>query len=173
MLEYTIDNPQTEYSEINHKLFLWSNPKQGAFFRPGRNIVIYTDIWTHFRMSYEKRCYWFDMKDLDCNKQTITEILGSFDQEKNYDDQMQDYKICKEFLDKNSIEWNDTRIYHKFKSEIDIDKADIVVKVQDIIKTEGKCLYEPLGLQLTEQAKQFTRDYVELHPPSLGRLLCG
>ena len=173
MLEYTIDNFQTKDSDINHKIFLWGNkPARNGFPEPDISIVIYTDIWTHFRMSYEKKCFWFDMlKDEPANKETITEILGTYDQNLTYDEQMRDYELCKSFLDKQSVDWGNDRIYHKFKTVANIDSADVVVKVQDIIKTEGKCLYDPLGLQVTDEIRQFIKDYVELHPPILRSLL--
>jgi hypothetical protein len=174
VLEYQVNNNETKKSNLEHKLFLWANPTPSNYNNStGYKIVVYSNIWNQFKMAYKKRCFWFNMFSTSDYKQTITDIIGSFDPSQNYDNQMQDYTLCKDFLDKQSVEWNNDRIYHKFKSEIDIDTADIAVKVQDIIKTEGKCLYDPLGLQLTEQVKQFTRDYVELHPPNLRSLLCG
>lgn len=80
-------------------------------------------------------------------------------------------KLHEKFIESQAILWNGDLIDKRLLEEIDIESADVVVKQQDIIKTNGKALFDQLGLIGNSATDKLIKDYVDLHPPELKELL--
>ena len=83
----------------------------------------------------------------------------------NFDDFVDSTKFIKLFRESQQILYKGDYILSDLKTVIDIDQADIQVKLQDLIRTKGEILFEQLGIQGNKQTSEFVDMYVQLHTP--------
>ena len=85
-----------------------------------------------------------------------------FDQRWDFDDLSMDAQINKH-RDSLSILYKGQRIYQPLVTNNIIDQADIVVKLQDLIKTNGEILFEQLGIKGNQRCTDFVKLWLSKH----------
>ena len=180
---------------------IWPNNKSGdlSFYcntlreewdkQVGKKIVLYTDIQTQFTLGKTKRAgFWFEepTPELTCMLKIYNDIraehwpqCNTWQDLKNLEqyqkDEIQqidfDKSLFKNFVDFNTFDYKGEKIFSGFKNIIDINQADHFVKLQDIIKSNGQILLEPLGYSTNEKCKEFTEHYINLHTEETRKLI--
>lgn len=62
-----------------------------------------------------------------------------------------------------SVEYKDDKILEDLITQIDIEKASIAVKLQDLIKTKGKILFDQLGIKGNQKTSDFVDMWLSKH----------
>lgn len=176
------DNNATVASNITNKIYYTCNNELEFTKFSGKKIVVYTDIDTQYYLAQTKRAYWFYSIDImnhnlaekyniikgkdwpSCNsneqfnklpKWIIDECINEFN--------FGIYLIDIPTVESISISHNNERIYTKLKTLIESTEIDILVKYQDLIKTNGEVLFDQLGITGNPQCKEFVDMYLQLH----------
>ena len=188
--ETMIENDRTLHSNLSNKLYLKCNPAtaRSLSLYTGKTVVIYTDIETQIYLAKTKNAFWFyknspldkwlairyaNIKTLDwpaCSSLVDFNNLPDHIKEEcltkwNFDDFVDSTKFIKVFRESQQILYKGDYVLADLKNVIDIDQADIQVKLQDLIKTKGEILFEQLGIQGNKQTSEFVDMYVQLHTP--------
>jgi hypothetical protein len=64
-----------------------------------------------------------------------------------------------------SMNYRGDKVYNKLITELDITRADIVIKLQDLIKTKGEILFEQLGIKGNQKTNDFVDLWLSKHTP--------
>jgi hypothetical protein len=193
------DNGLTRNSKLVNKVYFTCNPTEDEFNScKETKIVLYTDFDTQWNLAKSKNAFWFadgltvrGIRDIwlatkyreiksdtwpNCNTvdkfnnlpQHIKDeciTVWKFDEFINMD------SFMNLFLDSQRVLYNKEYIFADLKNVIDIDQADVKVKLQDLIKTKGEILFEQLGIQGNEKTRNFVDMYVQLHTQEQQDLL--
>jgi hypothetical protein len=89
----------------------------------------------------------------------------------NFNDVLDIDKFLIQFKESGSITYNGEKITRLLKTDIDIDEADIRIKLHDLIKTKGEVLFEQLGIHGNEKTRDFVDMYIQLHTPEQQQYL--
>jgi len=187
--ETSVENDRTLHANLSNKIYLKCNPDKHSLTRyPGTTVVIYTDIETQIYLAKTKNAFWFfknnpqeemlvrkynsikakewptcySMAEFDNLPETIKEECLT---EWEFNRILDTAEFVQLFRAHRQILYKGDYILGSLKDIIDIDQADIKVKLQDLIKTKGRVLFDQLGLQANAQTDNFVDMYVNLHTP--------
>lgn len=190
------DNNRTKSSDLQQKIYFHCNPSSNDIKDKEKNvirIVPYTDLQTHFKLMQFKKCN-FHLRFNNLEKFKLDSLIlvykklkdESWIDIKNFNDfskltpwqideldKVFNFKILKT-LDETyeehfNFKLNNDKIWDEYKELI--ETADIAVKWQDIIKTDGEVLLSPLGLSANQKVKNFIKHYVDQHPIEIKNFL--
>lgn len=188
--ETMVENDRTLHSNLTNKIYLKCNPNKHSMNKyPGTTVVIYTDIETQLYLAKTKNAFCFyknnPQEEWLVNKYQHIKTpewpscysMAEFDNlpehikeecltKWHFDDFFDFSKFIKIVREQQQILYNGDYILSDLKTVIDIDQADIKVKLQDLIKTKGRILFDQLGLQGNAQTDKFVDMYVNLHTPA-------
>jgi hypothetical protein len=194
------DNDATKLSAFSNKIYYFCNPKKSDFDNfTGTRIVIYTDIDTQYYFASTKRAYWFVGKTLedfqnpsfalsyfnvkdsswpDCYTIQDFEKLPLYIKQEcldifNFSDIVDEKKFSDDFKNNLSSVYRGERVDLNLLNTINIDAAEIKIKLQDLIKDSGKSIYRQLGLTHSKVCNDFTEFYVNLHTTEQKIYLVG
>jgi hypothetical protein len=189
------DNDKTEHSDIDKKIMYFCSPTTDKWNNQrGKRIMLYTDFSTQYKLSQMKNAFLFLGADklteekhvLNCLTVTYenirdsswpkTSTLTSVDDFNNLDK-----NIHKELLQCLGVEStnelsndlktsykNDT-VWHELEGKL--ETADLVIKLQDLIKTRGKILLDYLGYPSNQKVENFIDFWLKKHPVEIRNLL--
>lgn len=178
--EFPPDNAKTLVSDIQNKVYLTCNDFKKWSILPGKKIVLYTDIDTQWYLAKNKKAFWFKESGYDSvvSIQTYNKIKGdNWPSCETYEQFMKlPELIYNECVNDFNFTWhptlapnlmvalyNNERIFTHLKTLIDTTEIDILVKLQDLIKTNGDILFEQLGISGNAKCKEFVEMYLQLH----------
>lgn len=186
-------NNKTYNSTLPNKIYYKCNPTLEDTTRyPGKKIILYTDFDTQLCLAATKKASWFsqnetiedhqntwflvlynNIKDQSWPVCTSIDNFNSLPQfiknecmsQPNFDTIFDQQKFTTMFWNQKKILYNNEYIFVDLKNTIDIDQADIKVKLQDLIKSKGQILFEQLGITGNKKTNNFVDTYIELHTP--------
>ena len=146
------NNQETSESDIDHKLFFICNPKDHQLksiqaMNDVTSIWLYTDLKTQLTLSWYKHAW-----------------LNSLWPRYNSLDEM----IDKYYTDECMYEWNNHQVWNK---QILWKYCDQSCYLQDVIKTAGDSLLQPLGYASNKKCQEFTDYWISLHNEECQKLL--
>jgi len=184
------NDDETLNSNIEKKVFFHCNPSSNTFnTQSGYRIILYTDLDTQYKLSFLKKAFYF-FKNRHGN--IDAPFIRSYNNIKdpswpdinniNQFDQLPKH-IQNEFFKMTNIEsttnyidsifptilYNGEKVTHLLHDII--NKADLVVKLQDIIKTDGNAILKPLGYNSNNKVKEFIQFWLNLHPENIRNML--
>lgn len=193
------DNIKTLNSDITNRVFFVCNPTLDDLEQyPGEPIVVYTDIDTHWDIVNAKKCAaFYGGRDQQFYIQTllVEPFLNLYENVRgeNWPDvnNMEDYHALPSWIKTElAVDFNcnvenfdlktalmpvtdyaGIQIYDEYNSILNISQKKCVVSLQELIRTSGKILYDMLELPPCPEAEEFTKHYLELHPPHLHKRL--
>ena len=72
----------------------------------------------------------------------------------------------------NKIIYKNESIVPLFNTHsIDFEQADLIIKLQDVVNTNGQCLLKFLGYETNEKCIEFTKFWLNLHTTDLKQRL--
>lgn len=194
--ETWVDNTQTQASDFPRKVFFVVNPTAADFDRFNAvKVVVFTDADTQWLTSTVKQCFLFTHQTMSDKATEL--FIQSYNNVRGADwptvNQASDYQnlpdsVKQEISDVYGLDWlasedsiiNHYRketlptvnyqgidIFEKYKNIIDIAAADFNFLQQELVQTQGRCLYDALGLTWTPACADFTEKYISLHSDSL------
>lgn len=185
------NNRITKNSMLTNKVYFTVNPTADDFnLCNEKKIVLYTDFDTQWNLAKAKNAHWFmdgltvfGIRDIwlakryseiksktwpTCN--TINEFNNLPQDIKEecltswkFDDFINIDNFMDIFFKSQKVLYENEYVFSKLKNVIDIDQADIKVKLQDLIRTKGEILFEQLGIKGNEKTRNFVDMYVQLH----------
>ena len=187
------DNDRTLRSNFDNKIFFHCNDVENFGKFSGRKVVVYTDSSTQWQMAKSKNAYWFDtgpttVRDLEfsnvynvvkgdswpaCNQMANfanlpahikQELILKFNFAKRWDLQIGRRTPPIKSDVKTSI-FNGNIVMSELVELLTNTDVDIVVKYQDLIRTNGDILFDQLGIRGDQRCKDFVEMYVALHTP--------
>lgn len=140
------DNNKTKLKKNSqNKIYFYCNPKEEKFkkiqsVKPKNlsRIVIYTDIETHIKLVKFKKCFVY-LKYLGIDVDA--------------------------YMKKDSFEYNGDQVFKDYN--FFLKTADISIKWQNLIETNGKCLLEKLNLPINNKVVEFVNFYKNQHPKNI------
>jgi hypothetical protein len=164
---------------------------------PGKKILLYTDLDTHWHLAKTKRAYWFQQgrslnghgpvwQTPEYREEQVTIWYNNVKKDTWPDISVADdfYNLPQEIQDECVIQhdmWEvldigkfDNEGYTPrgvmyngdlvYKKVVDImPRMDIVIKLQDLIKTQGRVLFDQLGISTNTEIQKFLIHYLSLH----------
>ena len=188
------DNCATLKSNIDKKILYFCNEHPDNSNLQGidknKNIVIYTDYATQLEIFELKKCFqWYTWQKTSKEEFFLKTIIQNYNNLKaehwpnveNFSDLLNlNEKIKLELINefgwkKIGNELKQTYINHTstlYNNDLIPDyvydeyicKSDLQIKWQDIIRTNGKCLLNPLGYDTNQSVIDFIEYYLNLHP---------
>jgi len=182
-------NDATLNSNLNNKIYYICNGYEFLPKYPGKMIVLYTDIETQCYLAMTKNA-WLNR----CKDQTNINLLNyyksvktpewpdmtSVHEFKNLPDKIKEECLNvwkfnelwpmndltdQPVLSSYGVPYKNEKVFHELVTERIIDQADIVVKLQDLIKTNGKILFDQLGIKGNIRCKEFVDLWLSKHTP--------
>lgn len=142
-------NHETTNSDITPKIYLHCNPDVNTWRDSvGKRIVVYTDLLTQMTLCAYKRAGKWNGKDGKIFDQ-ITNISA----------------FVKNEVDSTSekVLYNGQYVTSRLVDDINIYDADLIVRWEEIIHTDGCNILLPLGFKTTKRTKEFLKMYVKAH----------
>ena len=179
------------------RLYFICNPNENnKFFLPGKNLMLYTDIDSQVELSYYKKAYWFvndrssslkiavlkrlirewnahycNLKDPSWPSHVSARHINRLPKKIQQEllDSEHTHQLLKKFADCRFLSVGD---YKKDLVNLSIlpflQNADVVVKLQDLVNSNGAVLEHLLGIPpINEQQRDLIRRWKKLHPPDL------
>jgi hypothetical protein len=185
------DNIAMKTSTLVNKIYFFCNPTKEYFddFK-GTRVVVYTDIDTQYYLASTKKAFWFSdglslknyqnlsflqlYSEIKSPEWPVCNDIGEFEQlpykirqtcidEFGFDNILDQTKFVEYFKNARSSIYKNEKVLGRLVDNIDFEKAEIVVKLQDTIKDAGASLYNKLGIQHTMSCQEFTDFYINLH----------
>jgi hypothetical protein len=184
------DNDATMTSDLNNKIYYICNDYE---FLPnkyhGKTIVLYTDIETQCYLAMTKNAWLNCFKDQTNNsllnyyknvKAQEWPDMNNIHEFKNLPDKIKEECLNRwkfnelwpindltdqPVLSSYGVPYKNEKIFHKLVTERIFDQADIVVKLQDLIKTNGDILFDRLGIKGNSRCKDFVELWLNKHTP--------
>lgn len=187
------DNKITNTTESDLcKLYFVCSPSEDTYIYPSKKLLLYTDIDSHFELAFYKKAYWFygsKTKSLDVAKFKLV-LLHWKSHYKNL--KGSDWPKCISFrkihrlpekVQQELLENQHTQLILNYQSQWPgrknfegtlvaeeilpfLNSADYVIKLQDLINTEGRILENLLDLpEINEQQIDLIKHWKSLHPP--------
>ena len=186
------DNYRTLRSNFDNKIFFHCCDVKNFGKFQGRKVVVYTDSSTQWQMAKSKNAYWFNTANTDfdlefsnvynvvkgdswpaCNQMANfanlpahikQELILKFNFAEKWDFQSSRRNSPAESDIKTSI-FNGNIVASDLVELLANTDVDIVVKYQDLIRTNGDILFDQLGIRGDQRCKDFVEMYVALHTP--------
>jgi hypothetical protein len=187
-------------NSIKNKIYFDCNPRTENILKLKNikpkdltKVTIYTDIETHFKLINFKKCFLYrkysrledHMSELVISKynsinldlypavENFAELLKLSDSQIEELDRVFNFKIYESveetYIKNCTFTYNNEQLYYCYKELI--EDSDIVVKWQDVVKTNGNCILNKLGLSTNEKIIDFIKFYVDQHPAEIKNLL--
>lgn len=184
------------FFNCNPKKDMWDNTSD---FRNGDfRIVVYTDIKSSLLLAEKKNAFLFlnpTSRIANYKDYTDIEVLHTYDNIKaahwpavstyadiaGLPDIIMDELVAacnsnlgpvsREQYEFNSSEFNNDLVWYEYTKTININEANLIVKLQDCIQSNGACLLEPLGFKVNQACIDFTKQYLSLHSTELRDIL--
>jgi len=189
------NNDATTTSLLEKKIRFYCNPTKNELNnQSGYKFLIYTDFNTQYKLAKLKNANFFyenskfeqnnidshitncynDIKDAqwpninsfeDFEKlpstiiNEVRQIIGFNNKE----------DILNQFLEFLQITYQEEKIHNSLENII--ITVNSAIKLQDIIKTNGNALLNPLGFTSNHRVRDFVRFWMDLHPPEIQKLL--
>jgi hypothetical protein len=190
--ETKLNNPATAVSSFSNKIYrVCGNVGEWQKYS-GIKVVLYTDIETQWFLAKTKNANWF-VNETNMIQQLDTEFaivynnikgsdwpecssisnfnklpnfikdecLNLFQFEKYWDFNAADPILS--LLIARSAKYNNNNVHYKLVEKCIFDQADIVVKLQDLIKTNGEILFSQLGITSNDRCTEFIQYWLSLH----------
>jgi hypothetical protein len=146
------NNQETSESDIDHKLFFICNPrgrqlKRVQALNDVTSIWLYTDLKTQLTLSWYKRAW----------------LNSAWPRYNSLDEMMDEY-----YTDEYMYEWNNHQVWNNQRLW---EYCDQSCYLQDVIKTAGDSLLQPLGCASNKKCQDFTDYWVSLHNEECQKLL--
>lgn len=186
------DNPKTLLADFPNKIYrVCSNIDEWKKY-PGKKILLYTDIDTQWFLAKTKNANWFvdeynivnrfnsefkttynnvksdvwpecnsieDFKKLPNDiKHECIELFG-FDQYWDFNKPDTIYSL----LSARSKKYKEDYVYHSLVDEDMFSQAEIIIKLQDLIKFKGETLFNQLGISGNDKTRKFVEQWLSLH----------
>jgi hypothetical protein len=165
------------YTDLETQWYL-AKTKRAYWFQDGRELNGSGPIWKNPEFMQKQLQYRYSNARLpgwpDCN--TFEEFYRLPQEIQN---ECREHHHLWEVLDYEKFDNNDYfptgveyqgNMIYKRAAEF-MDGMDVVVKLQDIIRTKGRALYDPLGLAPSADAIKFIIQYLSLHTPEQRKYL--
>lgn len=194
--ETWVNNTLTQSSDFPRKVYFVVNPIPEDYCRyDATRVVVFTDADTQWANSMVKKCFLFTHQSVtekanELFTLTYNNIRGTTwpDVASAADFSTLPEDIKDEILSVYNLSWMSSEhaiishykqttfpvtmfdgieIYADYKNLIDIGQADVNVTQQELVQTQGKCLYDALGLTWTDACREFTDHYLSAHPETL------
>lgn len=179
------DNVATQQSKITRKVYFTCNNVHQWQRLPGKKIVLYTDIETQCALAKAKHAHWFiDRTDQqfadvynsikgidwpDCNSvaefDTLPQAIKDECVNRFYLFPQQEFKsstLVNPILN-DAVYFGNDKVYADLVNEKVFEQADIVVKLQDLINSNGDVLFSQLELTSNNRCKEFVTHWLSLH----------
>jgi hypothetical protein len=185
------DNTATLESNLSNKIYYICNHIEDIALYSGKKILLYTDFETQWYLAKTKQVAWFfETTYQDMIKQIHHEFTAYYNTIKavnwpacnsiydfnnlpNYikTECLENWDIDKKFpinatveLDLEKFIKNNLRaMYNGEVTDIDLSQFDIVIKLQDLIKTDGDVLFKQLGIKGNRKCKDFVKLWLSKH----------
>jgi hypothetical protein len=186
------DNTATKTSNFTRKIYFTCNHNSSWQQMAGIKIVLYTDIKTQVWLAKFKRAFWFNEKFYNRHNQNFindyTRVRGADWPDCNSiekfnslpqtikDEWINVFGLCLPTVDQlvyHSVEagllvngshtYKNDSVYYQLIEQRILDQADIVVKLQDLIKTNGTVLFDQLGIAGNDRCWEFVKHWLNLH----------
>lgn len=173
------------------KLYFICNPSEDTYIYPSKKLLLYTDIDSHLELAFYKKALWFyecKAKSLDIAKfkfalihwQNHYKNLRGSDWPK-FKSFRQIHKLP-EKIQEELLENSYTKLFLNYQSELPererfqgdlvtkeiipfLNSADYIIKLQDLVNTEGKILENLLDLPaINKQQIDLIKHWKSLHP---------
>ena len=145
------DNANTANQSFLYPVFLYHNSNSIEQWQQSKfKVVVYTDIITQSAMSIEKQTSY----GITCNDYTDIESVSV---------KLANMTPVIKYKNQSVSSWH--------AITMDFEKADLVVRLQDIVQTDGEALLGPLGYKANQRTRDFTKHYLSQHSEYTRRLL--
>jgi hypothetical protein len=183
------NNSATAKSNITRKIYFTCNKERDWEQFPGTKIVLYTDIETQCFLAKTKRANWFVNRTDKQFTETYNNIRGynwpdcnSIKEFDNLPQHIKDECINNFYffpptdlkvnpMLNNSLYYNEDKVYADLIKNQVFSRADIVVKLQDLIKTKGEVLFNQLGIKGNSKSEEFVEQWLTKHTEEQLRYL--
>lgn len=198
--ETSPDNNKTFASDMNNKVYFFCNPtiKQITQY-PSTKILVYTDIDTQLRLSKYKNAYLYTRPEnevlISIKRQFIEQYNNYKDKQWPIITEIEDFNLLSTEIKQEcatafrsdykfptgehdlmecykhnmSILYKDDLIFYHIMPLI--QRSNIVIKLQDLIKTQGKILFDQFNIKTNKQIEIFIDRYIQLHGKEEQKLL--
>ena len=146
------NNHETSKSDIDHKLFFICNPRQRQLKKVNAmdqltSIWLYTDVKTQLTLAWHKNAW----------------LNSAWPRHNSLDEMIDEY-----YTDEYIYEWDNHQVWNNQRLWEYCDQSHYL---QDVIKTAGDSLLQPLGYASNKACQKFTDYWLSLHNEECQKLL--